>query len=344
MKTVTLNPVAITDLSVKYARPMGGNKLRHYRVSHLNYILGGGTSALEHIKNYIEKEEGESVEFIVNEAPSGRPSVTGAPLVKGTALQVEDATQAVFGDGKNNDIKKSLDKRKVKSLIVEREDLPLLKSIYNRVAYFLNKNLIGRINRVLLRIQGKNPNEWDSWFTAKSIRLLPLYYGRVFDMVHFISIGFEEKQAEEAKNALLADLRVLQDMGLINGVLAPPSIIRLADTVGAGEKYYSIFCFPVIDSKKLNKIFENSLGVTEVPIRNPLSRLVKYSNSEGSISNLDGKDFDSKWDIEVVDVLIPGELSSDDARQAYIDSCEKQGKVLAKISEDMAKKLEKKKE
>ena len=64
MKVIELHPLSIFDLNQRFARVMGGNRIRHYVVSSIAPLVGG-MNAQEIVKNYIRDEEGDvEVKFL----------------------------------------------------------------------------------------------------------------------------------------------------------------------------------------------------------------------------------------------------------------------------------------
>jgi hypothetical protein len=262
MKQIELRRIAVIDLNITYARKLEGNKIRHYRIDYTQHILSkmAQLSDIDILKTFIEKEEGEPVEIkMLPTVYDGQyPAGTGKEgLVEGAALQVKDVTDILLKD--NPEIKKSLKKNKVKSLLYQyNEKVPLSKRIFNPFKRFVNF-FIYQINKVLAKLQGSSIEEihhYEKWGSFVDVRQVPYLQTRYPIEKHvvpctFLTVAFEEQDLEKAAATLVADLKKLNDEGLIMGHLAMPSMILLADTIGSGQNVYSLYCFLFVDNNKI---------------------------------------------------------------------------------------------
>lgn len=325
MKKVQLRQTAVMGLYVTYARIMGEKRIRHYTLSAIHNLIGmysgEKTDSLQCVKEQIEKEEGEQVEIEL--LSSIYDSTKDTSLVGGSALMVEDATKVVLKD--NPEIRESLDKKKIQSCLHQYNECsdPWKSKWITPITSFVNYWTIGQINSLLYKFQRPPTSGIDRFEyldEIANIKLLPLLptWGEVRKVVpcQYLTVAFEEDDAEFATESLVNDLKILNDNGLIMGHLAMPSMILLADTIGSGKKVCALFCFLFVDMERLMKITKIG-SYLELP-KKPLALLgVKNECFEGEINFLDGFDPRSKYEIETV--YVDG-LSSERNHKVQVDN------------------------
>lgn len=316
MGTIQLRPVAVTDLSVRYARDMGNKKIRHYRVSAMTSLINKftGLSAQDMVRDFIKKEEGQDVEFLEQELEDEGFGLIGEKTqTLAGGIQVADVSAIVLQ--RDRAIGKALTKIKSYNMILETNWYPtVFHKYYDSFVHLYNSKIAPRANRLLYRLQGGEYGNYNAFFYQ--MPFLRQIYIRDFDPAHFISVAFEASDATRALEAMRDDLRLLHEKRLIKGHLSMPSIMRLADTVGFG-RYFVLFCFPIIDHRRLLKI-QKLNSPMELPSTNQLGPIgVRYETHEGSIKWLDEVDPGKMYGIEEVNVT---GMTSDEAHQAQIDS------------------------
>lgn len=327
MSKIQLRPTAIVDLSLSYARHMGENKVRHYRVSAMNLMIGKnvGRSTQDIVREFIKKTEGETdVEFVEIPKPKEQHS-------DNLTLRIKSQTDVLKND---KDIRKALEKKAIKSQLHQYKTYENTLDRYKDLVVYYYNHFTGdylfpepsktlSAVRKFFRFFGFRPN--NSYQFKYKHNIVPCTY---------LSVMFEEGEYEEAKKALLADLRVLQNHRLILGHLSMPSSIDLADTVGLGRNPTALFCFLFLDYEKLHEV----LGTTPMTIPMlPLKPLgVKYESAEGSINYLNDVPFNKKYEIEVVEVT---DFGMEEARQAHIDSFEASKEVVNDVASVMSEAL-----
>lgn len=365
MKKVQLRQLAVMSLGITYARSMGGNKLKHYTMNHLQMLIGQfsgqPTDNLEAVRQHIEQEEGEPVEIellptVYN--ASGMESIQG--------MQIKEVSDAILDF--DPQVRAALEKLHVKSTLYQYNDCisPFKTKYLAPITEWINYKVLGPINSLLYRMQYPHIAEefkmateilteqeidaFDAHINKKSlyrsllrkikqIPLLPAWgYVRKVTPVSFLTVVFQEDEIEQAVETLLADLRLLEKNGLIMGHLAMPSLILMADMIGSGKLTYALFCFPILDQDKLCKILKKSpleLG------KHPFAELgVKLETPEGGANYLNGVDPKSKYEIEEVKV---GPSVSDAHKvqvESYLSSREYVNKV-AKEANELIENLEK---
>jgi len=349
--TIELRQVAIDDLSLKYARDMGNNNVRHYRLPVSLLVVqeknnDNKDKPEDIIKNYIKEKEGlEDVVFIDN--PKHKTS---------EVLNILDATDVILKDHKK--IKKSLQKLKATCMLVERNYHPfLLWRIHDFFATIINF-VIKPINKILFKIQNKGKigftdnellnyvsDKFDELYSIDSKKHRPIklisyieYKNiRILDRHLNMTVAFEEKDAEEAVKILQDDLKILYDSNLIVGHLAMPFIVELADTVGLGKKGYILGCYPIIDSVKINKINNEPLWNTNY--KDFFKKLgCKTVEFEGEIKYIEGKDPKDVYKIEIIDASMIFLKKENEVLEEYNKT------ISDRIEETQKIKLEKLKE
>jgi hypothetical protein len=327
MEKVILRPVAITDLNIRYARHMGGNKVRHYVLPALVVVkesLIGDDGGKNFLKHFIAETEGiTDVEFVEARHQARHQAKTGqsAPLI------LEDVTDLVFNQPGDSKVVRSLKKLSAKQLIVEYH---WYSSIFGKL---YDKFIAFPWNRLLFRF-----NFWSTRFAA-----LDCKYQHKFHRVKSLTVACKLDELHRAFEVLRQDLCTLNDLGLIEGHLAMPSVVELADTVGLGKNNVALFCFPVINEQRASKLLKKQqfeLPNLYLELFNVISE-----TPEGEIGYLDGVDLKDKYDIEEVQVGSDtfGELllTSDEARDAHISSFENAKDWVNEVSSTQKKQLAK---
>lgn len=329
---IELRKLATHDLSTTYARSMGGNKIKHYKVSHSTFLTAE-TDPLSLVKLHILKEENkEGSEIEIVETASADllpPSIDNNGKF---ALRVEDISETMLAS--DSSLKKALLKNKSTSLLFETIDpLTFKEKVIDYLSLKLNP-LIRKINNVLTRVYNL---EEDDIFYGKG-RFIPYIYPvhktHVFNAAHYLSVAFEGPDYVEAQRSLIKDLRLLEDHGLILGHLSMPSLMGLSDMVGSNHHPYVIFCFPIIDYRKLVVL----VGEDEAGRPNPLKALGIINESiEGGVNYLNGIPLSEKYQIEVVNV---GVLSYEVTQAAVVQAFEESVPTVNKVVEKTRKLID----
>lgn len=337
--SIFLRPVAVTDLNIKYARDMGNNKLRHYVVPAMTAVAKQmtGDGVQQTIKEFIEKTEGitdivfdepeaAGIAFIDDNDPHAENVIFGA------LASPVDVSKIVLG--RDREIGKALIKTKAYQMIHQTNYYPTVFHAYmDRIRNFYNGMVIP-INKALYKLQRADYSVHNPF--VRQLSQVPLKYLRVMNLVHFISVAFEANDTEKALEAIRTDLRILHRAGVIMGHLSMPSILRLANLTGFGN-YYVLFCFPIIDAKRLQKV--TGKGPLEIPHRLALNTLLgtDYETLEGGVNWLDGVTPEQKFtDIEFVNVT---DYSTEMGRQAVLDVYESSKNFVNEVAADQAKQL-----
>lgn len=327
MEAVKLRQVAITDLSVRYARDLGNKKIRHYRVTSMAMIISKftGQTAEDLIRDFIMKEEGAEVEFLSPQKPDEGFGLIGSLTTTVGGMQIADVSAVVLQ--RDRAVKNALLKIKAHSTLLETNYYrTVFHKYYDKFVWRYNKSMAPRINRLLYKLQGGNYDSYSASFYQ--VPYLSLIYRRDVDPTHFISVGFEAGDATRALEVMREDLRLLHKKRIIKGHLSMPSIMRLADTVGAG-RYFVLFCFPVIDHRRLAEVLK--VKFEELPSRDSLSLVgAKYETSEGGIKWLDEVDPTKMYAIEEVDVV---PITSDEMRDLTMKSYEESKPFFQKAAQ-----------
>lgn len=325
--SVVLRPLAVTCLSQKFARDMGNNKIRHYRVPLSLVIIKKleGKDPVDLVKEHIEKTEGVKdieLEAYSDEEMFDIPGVSfddeGAafntlPVEHVGGITMVDASHVVFD--KERKLGRALMKVKSHGQIYQKNYYSNIFLKYrDRFAYRYNQFVVPVVNKMLYKLQGADYCTYN--FNVRQIRYMELKYVRDIHLAHFISIAFEASNIKEATEALLADLRILHKNKLIMGNLAMPKLAPLVDPVGANKKYFVLFCFPLVDSRRFLKVTGKSSPI-ELPTRDTLKMVgVKYETLESEVKWLNDSPPERGYEIEEVYV---GDITSDEARQQVID-------------------------
>jgi len=298
-----LSPLPVTDLSMRYARLMSENKIRHYVVSYSAGMMSifSGSSPENLVREYIQKNEGIQNVVFTSNIPIHREDKSESTVTVGNPLQVTDVSEILNGE---KAILKSLKKFKSYSLIHQ-------EAMYKtRVHRFLS-TIIWRFNEALSWLNTVFGKDVFSFISSRKVN--EGYYVQIHP-VRFIAVAFEEQDRQEAIDSLINDLRILQEHDLIMGHLVMPSTLRLADIVGSGRSPQVLFCFPVINELKLQK----ALGKTalEMP-RLPLTELgVRHENNEGDAKWLNDITPEKKYQVEIVEIS----SESSTAHEKYIEN------------------------
>lgn len=342
---IELRPTAVIDLSVTYARLMGGNKIRHYRVSAISMLMnkftGETTESL--VTRHIREVENSSEEITFLPQKTGTPFFRVDPKAD-NVLQVKDITHVIL---KNYpEIEESLSQRSIKSQIYQYNDdpSPLKTLLLSPITRLLNKPIF-KINSLLRRFQTRNIDfsDMDRFEYLDEVKkiyqipLLPEYgYVRRVTLAKYLSVAFEEGDIERATEALVTDLKTLNDQGLIMGNLCMPSMILLADVTGSGKSVCAMLCFVFVDDKKILKLL-NKDSFLGLPNKYLDLVGVKTEALEGGINYLDNISPSSKYDIEIVDVIIG---TPEHGRQAHIDNYNETLGQVNKVAKEAKKVLE----
>lgn len=309
---IILRPLAVMDLSLSYARPMEGNKIKHYTVRYR--YSDEKVDALALVKEYILKEENleaSEVEFILEARASFL--IPNAP--KNDTIFVKEID--ILADFPKTE--KALNQKSVKALSYTDIFYPLKHRIVDALAVLINP-LLSAINSALRKLQGLSI---ESVLIENKGLFLPVVpsYGpeRTLHFARYISYAFWSNDFERAKQELASDLNNLASKGLIKGHLTKPTLMALADNYGGEEQLYVVFCFPIIDSKKLEELIGRDLAWS----RKPLIHVgVLGEEIEGGVHNLDDVNFDNKYEIERIEVSPPGVLTYEQERKTLIDAFE----------------------
>lgn len=309
---IKLTPLAITDFSVKYAHNLGNGTIRHYSVR-LPHLLTTAQSADEVVLDYFNNENLGPV-FIERLPKIDNPD----KAVKGTSLSARSAPEVLKGLWK---VKRQLNRMKVKSQVFQYTVLPPgWKYYFNYAAGTIN-NFTGRLNHFFKRnlfpyisVSGNN---------------------RRMECCKYLTVSFEESYRAQATELLRKDLKKLSDLGLILGHLCMPSEIELADTIGSGQKSFTLFCFLFTDSQKFGKLIglENPFDRSKICLDAGKGYLelnhfldIKTDTAEGCASHWDSC-FSSKYKIEEIDIFA---ASIGAAHQEYLISYEESRKIIDK--------------
>lgn len=320
MKTISLTELAVTDLSVKFARRMDGNKIIHYKANTINLLANlfsdGQTDLRSTAKNkvidYIKASEGNDVEVVFT-----RSKEFIADSNVGT-MPTKDVSKVVLQN--DPDITKALKQRYVQTQLLQyiEFDSKLIEYKF-RVGRFINENIIKKVNSVLNKFFGKTlvDDEFGKYVVSRYTLpyiSLPKYNHNVTPCA-YLSVSFEESKMQEGVDLLLSDLRSLNDRGLIMGHLAMPTMMPLADTVGSGQTTYVIFCFLFVDMNKMYKQ-DGKTAMDYLDRKTSLNDMfgVKTMAYEGAIS---GAVLSDKYEIESVDIST---FDYDKNHQARVDN------------------------
>lgn len=289
MSTVILRKLSQVWLNTTFARTMEDGSITHYSVPY-DY---SSNNPLKDVKDYImktESKEGSEIEFVLEATAS-----LVSPDTFGN-VNTQDVSSILKHDPK---VKKSLKKHKAQRLIHETDLMSKKDRVINFLARVANPKIVA-INKVLIKIQKLSSEE----LMLGKGRLLPTIshrFGlRKYNFVKYICIAFEAPDYLEAQDALLSDLRILQDNDLIMGHLSMPSLIALADTIGSGHQMCALFCFPIIDDAKLEKLIGKELLNANKLCLKHLG--VLYENLEGGINYLNDIDYHQKYKIKTITV------------------------------------------
>lgn len=273
-KQVTLTPLAVSDLSLSYARMLGGNKIRHYTLR-LAHCAGQLPSIPKLIEQHIMENEGERVQIIINDKS-----------IAGSDLSAKDVTEHVLG-GLKGAIRK-LKARQPKTHLLQYKEV----ADFNYFAKFAYPDKKAGATKVSFK-------EKLAMLAAKIglSRLVPAKYKvNLVSPVSYLSYHYDEKNEKLAFDALRKDLKVLSDRNLILGSLAVPSTIVLADTIGNGSKRKVVFCFPYLNYQKLSYQAGIRPGFDSVKPLNSIG--IHSATYEGGIGPFIGNK--EEFDIEIV--------------------------------------------
>lgn len=315
---VELIPLAITDLSIKYARRLEGNKILHYRVSSIALLSGFAGDPFKTVSEYIFKNEGLEAVLVQNANQS-----------KG-ALEAHDLSNKVLADFPS--IRRALSQKRVTSQLYQYNKLMTFADRARQSTTHVDRQgNIHQVKRTSRFLIGLN-------LLADKLGLLSLIpskystYIRQVVPVTYLTYSYEETDEVKAIHAMQEDLQRLHQRGLIMGHLSMPSTITMADTVGAGVARKVLFCFVVVDLNKLCAQLEKS--PIDLP-RKPLTELlgVKGEAFEGELGyNLTS----GKYEIEIVDVNPRDQMTAERIQQAvqlnYLQNVDHVNDVARKMS------------
>lgn len=290
-KKVQVIPLAVIDLSMRYARRMEGNKIRHYRVPALQSMVGG-PSAQETLTDFIKEQEGQDVEV------EFLPSLSSK--LGNSALQVEDISDRVLKGLPR--VRQALEKNRVKGQLYQYIDYPLLDRVLD---YVEDKFKSIRAKFMVKFSDSMNYRVFQVNRRSKHC-ITPCTY---------LSYSYFQSNEQEAIDRLREDLKILHKHKLIMGHLAMPCSMNLADTYGSGDLPKVLFCFLFVDQNKLAKVLGKN-SVLELEALSLKYLGVNSENHEGGIGHMIDQ---GKFEIEEVEV---GMGFSDKARQAMIKSYE----------------------
>jgi len=226
---IVLRPLAVTDLSLRYARNLGDGKIIHYRVSALQSILGvPGFDPFTMVKDHIlEFEPSAEVEL--------------ADSLKISDGLVGDVSAKVL----TPQIRADLEKRKMNCQLMQYYDIPNGPGFFQKLAHFASR--FPRLKRYI-------PSK---------------YIQRRVSPASYLSYTYEAPDEELAIKAMRQDLQILSDKGLILGHIVLPSTLYLADTVGSGVHTKALFCFLFVDQHKLLKELglDSLVKMPKLPLR-----------------------------------------------------------------------------
>lgn len=336
---IKLRRVALDDISVKYARDLGSNKLKHYVVSYVGSIILNKTYD-ELVLDFVSKE--------LNIPTTEIEILDGLKSAPNEAL-VEEATDVLEYLPK---IKKALKKVKTNSQLYQynkRTRFWLLWTLLYPLASILNP-LLRRLDGFYWKHQWKKgggvPEDRFEYLSAvkniKHIREIPTStYVRHVEPCHYLSVEFEEQDRDKAVKILQEDLKILQNHKLIIGHLQMPFTMKLPDSIGSGHRTMILACFLFIDSDKFYKI------VNKTPFDVPylaLNKLLglKTENFEGSATALPQLSPRNKYEIEQISVCPSFRKEAQEEHvKVYLESVEAGKRIAAKKKEEvnMDKKL-----
>lgn len=352
MNKVTLTRLAVTGMSVTYARKLEGNKIRHYNVGYAQVMLG--LDPAQAIKELIEKEEGPAeFEFTELASPSELGGFATAPVT--SVLENE------------HEIRKALEKVSVKSCLYQElkltSELTFGQKAFNWIANLVNP-ISSFINGKIVPLQHKIykidanyiwSNEWmnasDEDRVAQELELavklekvtkfaiLKLYEAEFIRQIHpctYLSVCYEEGDEAVAENILREDLRKYYDQGMILGHLSMPAKLALADTIGSGKRVWALFCFVFVDYFKVP-------GYDPLTCKGAPNHLegIRTAANEGELVHLPELDHRNKYQIESIDV-IPSSYEAN--RQAVIDQYKASVPYVNEAAEKQRQKIRKLKE
>ena len=301
MSKVQLVPLAVTDLSMKYARRIDERRIVHYRVSAISHISGMGGDAFGAVSEYIRQFEGLEVELVQN-ANQAKKS--------GNEMDVEDMTHKVLSG--MSSVRKALQKRNISSTFYQYTEPMYFADRENEPTSYIDGQ--GQVH------QSKKTPKWKIAITRAAYAVglqnfLPSsIHCEIRRVIHvsYLTYCYEETDEAKAIAAMREDLKALHDRGLIMGSLTMPSAITMADTIGAGVLRKVLFCFVVVNIPKLlRQVRKNPLEVSRKPLSEFLG--IKGESFEGELGH---NITPGKYEIEIVDVNPHTLLTSDRIHEA----------------------------
>lgn len=304
---VELIPLAVVDLSFRYARHMGDKKIRHYKVSAISALMGELVKPLDQVAEFIRKTEPDA-EISVRET---RRYMKNDPDGSDSSMIIDDVTDKVC----TRKLRKQLLRKKVNGQIFQYEE-PMSPADARRFNSTPIVNKWGVETDELPPTYKLSIGDWLAYAAFKvglGKLVPPKHKVRKVTACTYLSYRYDEGQEKEAYGVLYQDLKILSDRGLIQGHLTMPSTLSLADTVGSLRMPKVIFCFLFVDTNKLAEQLGKSL--LDLP-RNPTSLIgVKGETLEGGI----GPSISEMVDYEIEEVEVSSETPNK-SRQAYLDN------------------------
>lgn len=290
-ETIQLVPIAITGLSLQYARRMEGNKFKHYTLPYVSLILKDKTP------------QQRVIEYVQEENPGANVVILDAkriPLEVGGSIHSPlDLSKEVLSSSKT---RKAYNQFASKSQIHQ----------YVHYDSFLDKvvaHTVSKLNSFISLFIGVNPYNG----RPKEIVKYPKNYYKRVTCCRFLCYLYDEDQEQQAIDKLKKDLDLLADKDLLMGHLAKPSAIYMADTVGSLVLRKAIFAFIFVDDQKLCKLLDCEM--LSLP-KDALKRLgIDSETPEGGI----GPSLEGMRQYEIEEVMV-GVMPSEEARQAHVDS------------------------
>lgn len=305
MNNVVLRELPATDPFVKYARVVGDNKIKHYKVGYVTTMF---YEPLDLIKAAIEKEEGPTnievarANVVYNQVVMPVPILDEHPEIK-TALMSRRCNDFIYQDFKMF----SPNKKQMLYNIYSRA--------YNFVASLINKTVFSHEYNL-------------SPVKILRIKMKPVFIKQLLRRVNpvtFLSVAFESGMEDQAVKLLVNDLKRLCDNGLILAHQTMPNMTLVSDTVGSGKNRFVISCNVFLDGEKVVKIARsNSPAYPEQALD------LKTVAREGGI----GLTLETPYDIEIVEIANPDEEKN---KKDVLDAYSQSVPLVNNISREMKK-------
>lgn len=318
MNKIIIRQLALSNLSLSFARRMEGNKIIHYTMSYLSKMMGADPEQL--VTEFIRKTEPDTeIEFA--------PYSPNSPMVPADDFLNKEPA-----------IKAALEQLKINCIVHQYHAYPNQKTWQKRFwaqTARLWNSLVAPLNNLLVKLQTYKVRKFvkdgveqymptediSTQFKLLTNKLIVIptfteYYERRCTPCLFHSVAYEEGEELIAEEAILNDLRIYQSYGAIMGHLAMPTRIRLADTIGSGKDRYALVCFFFADSYKIPGW--NPLLTKSVPSPFPGVRTAGWENQIVELPELDAS---TRYQIEVVPLVEDQREANLMAyHQSYLDS------------------------